>query len=88
MAPEVTDRSGHVADGLWRRVRHLAAQIAALEDVERLDGLDEDGRSRLASLRLRCARAADRAALADDLADRLSRVRRPDGAAPGASQLP
>lgn len=78
----MTDRSGVVADGLWRRVRHLAAQITALEELERLDGLDDDGRARLASLRLRCARAADRATLADELADRLARVRRADGAAP------
>ena len=79
----MTDRSGLVADDLWRRVRHLAAQIAALEEVERLDGLDEDGRIRLTSLRLRCARAVDRATLADDLADRLTRVRRRGGTAPG-----
>lgn len=69
------DDAGTVADGLWARVRELAARVAELERLERLDELDEEGRARLDSLRLRAARAARRAGLADELADRIAELR-------------
>ncbi|MEQ8834735.1 MAG: hypothetical protein RIB67_09875 [Miltoncostaeaceae bacterium] len=72
----MADRSAEVADGLWVRVRSLAARIEELEELHRLDELDEDGRARLDSLRVRCARAARRAGMADELADRLAGLRR------------
>lgn len=81
------DRAGSaagegVADAMWARVRLLAARAERLERAAALDELDDEGRARLAALRLRCARAAERARLADDLADRVaeaaaSRRRRP-----------
>ncbi len=60
-----------VADDLWGRVRALDARVAAMERVEREEGLDDASRAALDRARLRLARAADRARLADDLADRL-----------------
>ena len=69
------DRSEAVADELWDRVRTMAARAAALEQAEALGELDEEGRGRLAALRLRCSRATARARLADDIADRFADVR-------------
>jgi len=69
------DRSEQVADELWDRVRRLAARVARFEEAEALGELDEEGRARLGALRVRAARAADRARLADDLADRLADAR-------------
>ena len=63
-----------VADEMWARVRRLAAHAERLERAAALDELDEEGRARLAALRLRCARAAERARLADDLADRVADI--------------
>ena len=74
MSP-VGDRSQIVADELWGRVRRLAARAAALEEAAAVGELDDDGRARLDGLRLRCARAAARARLADDLSDRVAEVR-------------
>lgn len=79
------DRSGAVADELWRRVRELAARVRALEEIDAVDGLDEDGRARLVALRLRAERATRRAGLADELADRLAGLR-PSG--PGGPEGP
>jgi hypothetical protein len=69
------DRSELVADELWERVRMMAAKVAGLEAADALGELDEEGRGRLAVLRLRCARAAERAQLADALADQVAGVR-------------
>ena len=66
------DRSEAVADELWDRVLTMAARAAALEQAEALGELDEEGRGRLAALRLRCSRATARARLADDIADRFA----------------
>ena len=69
------DRSQVVADELWDLVRRLAARVAALEEADAVGELDEDGRARLDGLRMRCARAAARAGLADELSDRVTEVR-------------
>ncbi len=70
------DRSEDVADALWQRVRTLASRVAELERIDALGELDEEGRWRLASLRMRCARAAGRARMADDLADQMADVQK------------
>ena len=70
-----TDRSEAVADALWARVRTMASRVAELEAVEALGELDEEGRGKLAVLRMRCTRAAGRARMADDLADQMAEVR-------------
>lgn len=82
----MADRSDAVADELWRRVRGFAERIAAMEELEALGELDEHGQARLDSLRVRCARAADRAGLADELADRLADLRSRAGRAPAREQ--
>lgn len=69
------DRSEMVADEMWERVRRLAARAARFEQAEAVGELDEDNRARLDALRLRCARAAERARLADELADRMAQAR-------------
>jgi hypothetical protein len=69
------DRSQVVADDLWGLVRRLAGRVAALEEVAAAGELDEDGRARLDALRLKCARAAARAGMADELSDRVADVR-------------
>ncbi len=71
-----TDRSEAVADALWARVRTMAARVAALEEIEALGELDEEGRGRLVVLRMRCTRAAGRARMADELADQMADVQR------------
>lgn len=71
----MADRSDAVADELWRRVRGFADRIAAMEELDAVGELDEHGRARLDALRVRCARAAARAGLADELADRLADLR-------------
>jgi hypothetical protein len=70
------DRSEAVADELWERVRTMAARVALLEAAEAVGELDDDGLARLAVLRMRCSRAAERAQLADSLADQVADVRR------------
>jgi hypothetical protein len=69
---EPPDRSEAVADELWERVRSLAERLARYEEADAVGELDEDGRARLDSLRVRAARAAERARLADELADELA----------------
>ena len=69
------DRSENVADELWNRVRTMAARAAKLEEADALGELDEEGRGRLAALRIRCSRATERARLADDIADQFADVR-------------
>lgn len=70
-----TDRSEAVADALWERVRSMAERMARLEEADAVGELDEEGQGRLAALRVRCSRAAERARLADELADRVADVR-------------
>ena len=55
----------------------MAARAAELEEADALGELDEEGRGRLAALRIRCSRATERARLADDIADSFADVRRP-----------
>ncbi|HTI33984.1 MAG TPA: hypothetical protein VL422_09935 [Miltoncostaea sp.] len=69
------DRSELVADELWERVRTMAAKLAHLEAADALGELDDEGRARLGLLRMRCARATERARLADDLADQVAGAR-------------
>ncbi len=69
------DRSGEVADELWERVRTMASRVASLEAADALGELDEEGRARLAVLRMRCGRAAERAQLADTLSDTVAEAR-------------
>ena len=69
------DRSQVVADELWGLVRRLAGRVAAMEEAAAAGELDEDGRARLDGLRLKCARAAARAGLADELSDRVAEAR-------------
>ena len=70
------DRSEDVADALWARVRAMAARVAALEEIEALGELDEEGRGKLAVLRMRATRAAGRARMADELADQMADAQR------------
>ncbi|HVG99349.1 MAG TPA: hypothetical protein VM844_01200 [Miltoncostaeaceae bacterium] len=69
------DRSEVVADELWDRVRRLAERVARFEEADATGDLDDDGRARLDALRVRAARAADRAQLADHLADMVAEAR-------------
>lgn len=69
------DRSEEVADELWERVRAMASRVASMEAADAVGELDEDGQGRLAVLRMRCSRAAERAQLADVLADRVADAR-------------
>lgn len=64
-----------VADKQWERVRALARVAERLERQEAEAGLDDEGEMRLARARIRAARAADRAMLADQIADRLAELR-------------
>jgi hypothetical protein len=68
---QAADRSETVADAMWDRVRRLAERVASLEEADAAGDLDEDGRARLVALRMRAGRAAERARLADELADQI-----------------
>jgi hypothetical protein len=57
-------------------VRRLGERIAALEAADAMGDLDEARQMELARLRLRAGRAAERARLADELADRIEDIRR------------
>jgi hypothetical protein len=65
-----------VADRLWRRVRELAAQVDELESCAQAGNLALAEQARLDRLRVRAARAARRAELADELADQLAALPR------------
>ncbi|MDH3225501.1 MAG: hypothetical protein OEM67_00200 [Thermoleophilia bacterium] len=65
-------RAGEVADDLWQRVRDLAARIDQLEKRASVEDLGPDEQARLDRMRIRVARAARRAELADDVADQLA----------------
>jgi hypothetical protein len=73
------DRSEAVADEQWDRLRRLAERVARYEEADALGELDEDGRARLDALRLRAVRAAERARLADRLADLIAEARAAGG---------
>ena len=75
MTGGAADRSEAVADEMWERLRRLAERVAGFEEADAVGELDEDGRARLANLRLRCSRAAERARLADEVADRVAEAR-------------
>jgi hypothetical protein len=64
-----------VADELWARVRVLAARVERLSVAADEDALGPDDVLRLERARVRLARAAERAQLADDLADQVAEVR-------------
>ncbi len=68
--------AGSVADRRWARVREIAADIQRLEALDRAEGLDEDARVQLASLRILAERASTRALLADDLAEAIEDAER------------
>lgn len=64
-----------VADALWDRVRHLAQVAERLNEADAVGELDDEGQARLTRARVRLARAARRAQMADDLADQLADLR-------------
>lgn len=70
------DRSETVADAMWDRVRALAERVTRLEEADAVGDLDDDGRARLGALRVKAARVAERARLADELADQVASARR------------
>lgn len=72
---ETPGGAASVADAQWQRVRALASTVSRLEAQGVEDGLDEDGEARLARARIRAARAAERALLADEIADRLAELK-------------
>ena len=74
-----------VADDLWGRVRALAAQVERMRAAAEEEPLEPDDAARLARARLRLARAAERAQLADRLADRVAEVRARRGPAARAA---
>lgn len=70
------DGADGVADEAWTRVRVLAEKVAQLEAAaaEMVDP-DPDTLARLDRARYKAARAAQRASLADALADHLDEIR-------------
>lgn len=70
------DGPDEVANAEWARVRALADRVAQLEEaVAEMPDPDPDTLARLDRARLKAARAADRASLADALADHLGEIR-------------
>jgi hypothetical protein len=70
------DGADGVADAAWARVRGLAEKVARLEAaVAEMVDPDPDTLARLDRARVKAARAAERAALADALADHLDDIR-------------
>jgi hypothetical protein len=70
------DGADEVADAAWARVRGLAEKVARLEAaVAEMVDPDPDTLARLDRARVKAARAAQRAALADALADDLDDIR-------------
>ncbi|HRC07914.1 MAG TPA: hypothetical protein PLV41_06855 [Miltoncostaeales bacterium] len=65
-----------VADDQWQRVRAMAERVAALEEaVAEMIDPDPDSLARLDRARIKAARAAQRAKLADELAEALEDMR-------------
>lgn len=70
------DGADEVADAAWARVRGLAEKVARLEAaVAEMVDPDPDTLARLDRARVKAARAAERASLADALADDLDDIR-------------
>lgn len=70
------DGADGVADAAWARVRGLAEKVARLEAaVAEMVDPDPDTLARLDRARVKAARAAERASLADALADDLDDIR-------------
>ena len=65
-----------VADALWERVRDLSARADELLRAEAEGRLDEQGEAQLDRIRVRLARAARRAELADQIGDRIAAIDR------------
>lgn len=74
-AATIPDGAEAVADKQWQRVRALAEVADRLARQEADGGLDDDDAMRLARARIRAARAAETAVLADQIADRLAELR-------------
>lgn len=78
-----TEGADGVADAAWARVRSLADKVARLEEaVAEMPDPDPDTLARLDRARLKAARAAQRASLADALADHLGDIRARRGPEP------
>ena len=80
-----TQGADGVADAQWTRVRTLADRVTQLEEaVAEMVDPDADTLARLDRARVKAARAAERASLADALADHLDEIRasRRRGSAP------
>lgn len=78
-----TDGAEGVADAEWARVRALADRVARLEEaVAEMPDPDPDTLARLDRARVKAARAAERASLADALADHLDGIRARRGPSP------
>jgi hypothetical protein len=70
------DGGDGVADAQWQRVRAMAERVAALEEaVAEMIDPDPDSLARLDRARIKAARAAQRAKLADELAEALEDMR-------------
>jgi hypothetical protein len=70
------DGADEVADAAWARVRGLAEKVARMEAaVAEMVDPDPDTLARLDRARVKAARAAQRATLADALADDLDDIR-------------
>ena len=65
-----------VADALWERVRDLSERADELLRAEAEGRLDRNGEAHLDRIRIRLARAAQRAELADQLGDQLAAIDR------------
>lgn len=65
-----------VADALWDRVRDLSARADQLLRAEAEGRLDREGEAQLDRIRVRLARAAQRAELADRLDDQIAAIDR------------
>lgn len=81
-----------VADAEWRRVRGMVARLTAMEEaVAEMVDPDPDTLARLDRLRIKTARATNRATLADALADSLTDIsdrRRNTGSSPSLNRTP
>jgi hypothetical protein len=78
-----TEGADGVADAAWARVRALAETVARLEEaVAEMPDPDPETLARLDRARIKAARAAQRASLADELADHLGDIRARRGTPP------
>lgn len=80
------DGADGVADSAWARVRGLADKVSRLEEaVAEMVDPDPDTLARLDRARLKAARAAQRASLADSLADDLEHIQARRGHTPSST---